>query len=144
MMDKFNYSQLLTRAKLEQLRTIAVSLIADDSYAMTFQTMGQYRTALMKRLAELDLQPHSQLNPDLVVMPKTLTAENGAKSALISEFHVTSEQTCSYCEGEGKASDGTDCIDCDGGGTQILFHDVPWDTIKNIYKKAVSVCEVKP
>lgn len=32
--------------KLEQLR----KLIADDGYAMTFQSLGQYRTALLKEL----------------------------------------------------------------------------------------------
>lgn len=28
------------------------ALIADDSYAMTFQSFGQYRTALLRKLAE--------------------------------------------------------------------------------------------
>ena len=35
-------------AELERLRAI----IADDSYAMTFQTLGQYRAALLKAFAK--------------------------------------------------------------------------------------------
>ena len=31
--------------------TDAIALLRDDAYAMTFQTMGQYRTALIKALS---------------------------------------------------------------------------------------------
>lgn len=41
------------RAKREQLErelSALCALIADDSYAMTFQSIGQYRTALLSHL----------------------------------------------------------------------------------------------
>lgn len=41
---------------LNALRDLT-SLIADDGFAMTFQTQGQYRTALLKRAVELLREP---------------------------------------------------------------------------------------
>jgi hypothetical protein len=38
--------------KYLELRGRMHTLIANDAYAMTFQTMGQYRTALLRALAE--------------------------------------------------------------------------------------------
>lgn len=126
-----------------ELLQTCLDLIACDAYAVSFQSMGQYRTALMQRIAEM-LQEKIKVNVDTVVMPRAITAENGAKAALIGEFNVTNEITCHHCEGEGKTSDGEECKDCEGGGILIEFIPVPWDTIKNIYKKAVAACEVKP
>jgi hypothetical protein len=37
-------------AAVEAERDRLVSIVADDAYAMTFQTMGQYRTALLKAI----------------------------------------------------------------------------------------------
>ena len=35
------------------------------------------------------------------VMPRELTAENGAKALLIGEFHEVIDVTCSNCDGDG-------------------------------------------
>jgi hypothetical protein len=57
---------------------------------------------------------------DSVLMPKTLTAENGSKGLMIGEFHVTVDM---YSEDE------------DGYVDQDI--PIPWTTIKDMYKKLV-------
>ena len=52
----------------------------------------------------------------MVLVPRELTAENGAKSALLGEFHL-------------------DCYE----GTGNEGHVVPWDTIKEIHRRMVSL-----
>lgn len=72
-----------------------------------------------------------------VLMPVQLTAENGAKGALMGEFTVTREMHCSVCD-----YDDTDetCEVC-GGEVEYVEHvSVPWDSIKEIYNAAVKVC----
>lgn len=50
------------------------------------------------------------------VMPRSLTAENGAKELLIGEF--------------------VECYDPDGSGNPYIVP-ITWDSIKNIYKRIV-------
>lgn len=72
-----------------------------------------------------------------VLMPKALTAENGAKAALIGEFTILHEVTCSGC-----AYDEAD-DDCEVCGGEIEYTErvaVPWDVIKDIYAAAVKAC----
>jgi hypothetical protein len=73
-----------------------------------------------------------------VLMPKSLTAENGAKSALIGEFKKTIEMPCIECNGYGD-SEG-ECEVCEGSGTMSHVVYVGWDTIKDIYRMAVEIC----
>jgi len=70
---------------------------------------------------------------NLVLMPKSLTAENGAKAALMGEFDIEKTILCPDCCGNG-------CGECDDGGYIIEMVPIQWDTIKEIYKKAVEVC----
>lgn len=65
-----------------------------------------------------------------VMVPKKLTAENGAKSALIGEFNLEYTLTCHECFGEG-------CEDCNDEGRWINSIPVDWTTIKAIWAKAV-------
>lgn len=79
-----------------------------------------------------------------VVMPRTLTAENGAKSALIREFFEKREVRCPYCDDTDIADDGSSaCPYCNGA--EVLQEKIPvsWTTIKEIYKKAVECCQVR-
>lgn len=78
-----------------------------------------------------------QIPEGYVLMPKQLTAENGAKAALMGEFHEPIVVVCPTCEGDTATED---CADCEGTGT--AFQDIPikWDTIKAIYKMAVETC----
>lgn len=66
-----------------------------------------------------------------VMMPRELTAENGAKAALMGEFAIGFPVKC-CCEGED-----ADCEICGGSGEYRQQINVPWTTIKDIYKAAV-------
>lgn len=75
---------------------------------------------------------------DKILMPRELTAENGAKALLIGEFKEEVELECIECGGDGKAYDGEeDCLVCDGHGIYMQKVDVSWTTIKAIYKMVV-------
>jgi hypothetical protein len=56
-------------------------------------------------------------NDPTVILPKRLTAENGAKALLIGEF--------------------VECFDPDESGNPYIVP-ITWDSIKKIYKKIVS------
>ncbi len=76
---------------------------------------------------------------DTVVMPRELTAENGAKALLIGEFSEITEIECPYCAGTDwlDVDETMTCDCCDGKGTYLAKTTVGWDTIKAIYAKAV-------
>jgi len=57
-------------------------------------------------------------------MPRSLTAENGAKALLIGEFFE--EHECSYYDADGELVEYTEKVP------------VSWDNIKEIYKKVVA------
>jgi len=67
-----------------------------------------------------------------VLMPARLTAENGAKAALIGEFHELIEVPGCGCDHE-------ECCpyECDHPTTITESVPVSWDTIKAIYHRAV-------
>lgn len=67
----------------------------------------------------------------IVMMPLELTAENGAKAALMGEFSINFPMRC-CCQGEQD-----DCEVCRGSGEYVQPVNVPWTTIKDIYKAAV-------
>lgn len=66
---------------------------------------------------------------DVVLMPKELTAENGAKALLIGEFHV---------ETQVPNPDYDPSLDDEDEEPEFFTAQiaVPWDTIKKIYAKA--------
>ena len=67
---------------------------------------------------------------DWVLMPKELTAENGAKALLIGEFHV---------ETQVPNPDYDPLLDDEDEEPEFFTAQiaVPWDTIKKIYAMAV-------
>ena len=69
---------------------------------------------------------------DLILIPKKLTAENGAKALLIGEFYEKLQLRCPDCDGTDK-----DCDICKGDGYYIQEIPITWSIIKLIYKKAV-------
>lgn len=84
------------------------------------------------------LRKHIESFGGKVPMPRELTAENGAKAALMGEFHIDVEVEnpdycgcgeCDYCLEVGK----------DEPETVIDKHPVSWTTIKDIYKLAVEL-----
>ncbi|MES8989499.1 hypothetical protein ABEQ04_12330, partial [Cutibacterium acnes] len=74
------------------------------------------------------------LDADMVLMPRKLTARNGAKAALAGEFSEKVERNCATCHFE---EHDDDCLECKGEGTWTQIVPVSWENIKRIYEKAV-------
>ena len=78
------------------------------------------------------------------VMPRELTAENGAKALLMGEFSETIILPCEYCIGGWEDEElGEECTHCEGSGEYSQGIPVSWTTIKEIYKMAVKHLEVE-
>lgn len=75
------------------------------------------------------------------IMPRQLTAENGAKALLLGEFKLLVTKECPECCELEDPVEG--CSICDGEGEYGQKHTIPWDQIKFIYSKAVSGLAVK-
>ena len=73
-------------------------------------------------------------NDLLCVMPKELTAENGAKFLLSGEFYVTTTSLCPACK---DSDDIVNCSCCEGVGEIEERACISWTTIKEIYAMAV-------
>lgn len=71
------------------------------------------------------------------LLPTELTAENGAKGALIGEFSVPYRINCVACEGTGEVDEGIECEGCGGEGWGVGEAPIDWPTIKDIWRKAV-------
>ena len=69
------------------------------------------------------------------IMPRQLTAENGAKALLLGEFKLLVTEECPECCELEEPAEG--CSICDGEGEYGQKHTIPWDKIKFIYSKAV-------
>lgn len=75
------------------------------------------------------------------IMPRQLTAENGAKALLLGEFKLLVTKECPEC---CELEEPTErCSICDGEGEYGQKHTIPWDQLKYIYSKAVSGLAVK-
>lgn len=92
-----------------------------------------------------DAEPNFDVNgnspgiPDgWVMVPKRLTAENGAKGALSGEFSETTFISCLECFGDD------DCDTCDGSGRIEIKVPVTWSTIKSIWDKGIEYFAAKP
>ncbi|EKF2088109.1 TPA: hypothetical protein ACIUJ8_004433, partial [Salmonella enterica subsp. enterica serovar Typhimurium] len=68
---------------------------------------------------------------DWVMVPKKLTAENGAKSLLSGEFLETTFISFPECLAD------EECESCDGSGRIKIEVPVSWTTIKAIWNKGV-------
>ncbi|SMC70143.1 hypothetical protein [Pseudomonas sp. URIL14HWK12:I5] len=76
------------------------------------------------------------------LMPKRLTAENGAKALLRGEFKLEVTQECPECRELDEPVEG--CEICDGEGEYGQRHIIPWDKIKYIYSEAVRGLAIQP
>ncbi|MBK5541557.1 hypothetical protein JFV28_20185 [Pseudomonas sp. TH05] len=70
------------------------------------------------------------------IMPRQLTAENGAKALLLGEFKLLVTEECPECCELEEPTEG--CSICDGEGDYGQKHTIPWDQIKLIYSKTVA------
>lgn len=73
-----------------------------------------------------------------VMVPKRLTAENGATGVLSGEFSETTFISCQECFGDD------DCDTCDGSGRIEIKVPVTWSTIKSIWDKGIEYFAAKP
>lgn len=86
-----------------------------------------------------ELSGNSPVTPDgWVMVPKRLTAENGAKGALSGEFSETTFISCPECFGDD------DCDTCDGSGRIEIKVPVTWTTIKSIWDKGIAYFAAEP
>lgn len=72
------------------------------------------------------------MREQLVIVPARLTAENGAKAALMGEFKESVETPCTECFGDDE------CENCDGSGRVTMDITISWTTIKEIYAAAIT------
>ncbi|MGT5541874.1 hypothetical protein ACRWDD_00005, partial [Escherichia coli] len=86
-----------------------------------------------------ELSGNSPVTPDgWVMVPRRLTAENGAKGALSGEFSETTFINCPECFGDD------DCETCDGSGRIEIKVPVTWTTIKSIWDKGIEYFAAEP
>ncbi|WP_432777504.1 hypothetical protein O4O02_18600 [Pseudomonas fortuita] len=76
------------------------------------------------------------------LMPRRLTAENGAKALLLGEFKLEVTRECPECLELDDPAEG--CEICDGEGEFAQRHTIPWDQIKFIYREAVKGLALEP
>ncbi|END3984722.1 ead/Ea22-like family protein [Escherichia coli] len=123
----------------------------NENIALTVGRLRVELEAAKKRIAELEAEPVSQtyklnelsgnspVTPDgWVMVPKRLTAENGAKGALSGEFSETTFISCPECFGDD------DCDICDGSGRIEIKVPVTWTTIKSIWDKGIAYFAAEP
>lgn len=85
--------------------------------------------------------PVMQIPEGYCVMPRRLTAENGAKALLLGEFKLEVTQECPECAELEEPAEG--CEICDGAGEYGQRHTIPWDKIQFIYSEAVKGLALK-
>lgn len=86
--------------------------------------------SLMRELREVR-RNYSVTPEGYVLVPKKLTAENGAKGVLLGEFSETKFINCPEYFGDDE------CETCDGSGRIEITVPVTWTTIKAIWSKGV-------
>ncbi|MCE0990302.1 MULTISPECIES: hypothetical protein [Pseudomonas putida group] len=107
------------------------------------------RNAAEVGLPVVGLGPMTQSSAPLVsmpdgycLMPRQLTAENGAKALLLGEFRLEVTRECPECLELDEPAEG--CEICDGEGEYAQRHTIPWDKIKFIYSEAVKGLALQP
>ncbi|WP_447810956.1 Lar family restriction alleviation protein [Pseudomonas putida] len=93
------------------------------------------RDAAATGLPIVTVGPLPDIPDEYCLMPKRLTAENGAKALLLGEFKLEVTQECPECRELDEPVEG--CEVCDGEGEYGRRHTIPWDMIKFIYSTAV-------
>jgi RecJ-like exonuclease len=83
------------------------------------------------------------LNNKTCIMPRELTAENGAKKLLSGEFKEHIMVPCGECSGIGHDPEFFTCETCNGIGDVDQTMYISWTTIKEIYKMAVKHLEIQ-
>lgn len=99
------------------------------------------RDAAASGLPIVPVGPLPSIPDEYCLMPKRLTAENGAKALLLGEFKLEVTRECPECLDLEEPAEG--CEICDGAGEYGQRHTIPWDKIKFIYSEAVKGLALK-
>lgn len=86
--------------------------------------------------------PMAAIPDGYCLMPRRLTAENGAKALLLGEFKLEVTRECPECIDLEEPAEG--CEICDGEGEYAQRHTIPWEQIKFIYSEAVKGLALQP
>ncbi|PYB84164.1 hypothetical protein [Pseudomonas soli] len=100
------------------------------------------RALLAQPVEQHQGEPTLSIPEGYCLMPRRLTAENGAKALLLGEFKVNVVRECPECRDLEEAVEGCDV--CDGEGEFAQSHTIPWDQIKVIYSEAVKGLALQP
>ncbi|WP_434795859.1 hypothetical protein [Citrobacter europaeus] len=108
--------------------------------AVEYHGTQQLRERIARTVRSAMLQAgNSPVTPDgLALVPKRLTAENGAKGVLSGEFSETKFINCPECFGDDE------CETCDSSGRIEITVPVSWTNIKAIWAKGVEHFEAAP
>lgn len=108
--------------------------------AVEYHGTQQLRERIARTVRSAMLQAgNSPVTPDgLALVPKWLTAENGAKGVLSGEFSETKFINCPECFGDDE------CETCDSSGRIEITVPVSWTNIKAIWAKGVEHFEAAP
>ena len=107
-------------------------------------TVADYAAAAIADALSASAEPSSlevSIPEGYCLMPKRLTAENGAKALLLGEFKLEVTRECPECLELDEPAEG--CEICDGEGEYGQGHTIPWDKIKFIYSEAVKGLALK-
>lgn len=132
----------MTRQFLASMEQEPVLYAAAETLA--YAKMGELHLKSLSRpmgdaVIPLYAAPPAPVVPDgYVLVPKKLTAENGAKGVLSGEFSETKFINCPECFGDD------DCETCDGSGRIEITVPVTWTTIKAIWAKGVEHLAAAP
>ena len=134
----------------EQMVSVPRELLqrATDNKYLEKERISIYRHEALFQLRALLTQPAAQHQGEPAVpegyclMPRQLTAENGAKALLLGEFKLQVTRECPECQELEEPLEG--CEVCDGEGQYAQRHTIPWDQIKFIYSEAVKGLALQP
>ena len=109
------------------------------SHMSTIELRGYHAgwgAACMRNRPAEQPAPLAEVPEGYCIMPRRLTAENGAKALLLGEFQLEVTTECPECRDLEDPLEG--CEFCDGEGEYEQRHIIPWDQIKDIYSQAVA------
>ena len=107
---------------------------ADKDAYESAQNLKGYTTRVLYQHSERAAQA-AVVPEGYCIMPRRLTAENGAKALLLGEFQLEVTTECPECRDLEEPLEG--CEFCDGEGEYGQKHTIQWDQIKFIYSEAV-------
>lgn len=114
---------------------VKASAIYEKPFEIATLAIGEI-SAMAEQPAPVEVVPDGYC-----IMPRQLTADNGAKALLLGEFKLLVTKECPECCELEEPVEG--CSICDGEGEYGQKHTIPWDQLKYIYSKAVSGLAVK-